>query len=167
VIEVSQHNAEGSYFSPDVDPTAFPSYLRNLYDLRVSIWRRATVSESGGSAREAWNQIGDIPDVLWNTPGEMRCRMSLRLVRRHKDALPPMVAGRAPDRFGVLYCDVTPFLRAGDRVVCLEGPITGTFELRVAPDLSPDLTTIHHLEVQVIEVAQSLTGIFPRTEIDV
>jgi hypothetical protein len=165
VIEVSQHNADGSYFSPDIDSLSFHSFMRNLYDLRVAVLRRATVSESGGSAREVWNQIADIPDVMWDTPGEMWCRLSLRLVRRHKDALPPLVAGRAPDRFGVLYCDVTPFLRAGDRVVCLEGPIAGTFELRVAPDLSPNLTTIHHLEVQVIEVAQSLAGIFPRPEV--
>lgn len=161
VVEVSQKGG-GSYFDPSLDATAFPSFMRPLYDTRVQVLRRVVTSEGAGSARESWPVITDVPDLTWGVPGELWCRLSLRFLRRGKDQPPPLVAGRAPDRIGVLYCDVTPHLLAGDRVRCVEGPTAGTFELRAAPDLSPDLLTIHHLEVQVVEVAQALVGAYPR-----
>lgn len=161
VVEVAQRGG-GSYIAPLPNLAGVTSFMRPLYDTRVRVLRRQVVTEHAGSARESWPAIPDVPDVTWGVPGEMWCRLALRFLRRGKDQPPPVVAGRAPDRIGVLYCDVTPHLRAGDRVRCVQGPIAGTFELRVAPDLSPDLFTVHHLEVQVIETAQSLAGVYPR-----
>jgi hypothetical protein len=36
------------------------------------------------------------------------------------------------------------------------GPVFGTFEMRVIPDVAQDYVGAHHVEVQVIEVSQSL-----------
>lgn len=165
VIEVSQHPSLGSVYDPMIDPSSLFSYMRDLYDTRVEVLRRDTVSTEGGSVREAWQKISDVPDAVLGVPGEMLCRLSIGLLRPGKDQPPPLVAGRAPDRVGVLYCDATRNLHAGDRVRCLSGPVTGTFEVRVMPDLDSDFSSIHHLEVQVIETSQQLAGIFPRTEV--
>jgi hypothetical protein len=45
---------------------------------------------------------------------------------------------------------------AGDRLRCVAGPVFGTFEIRVVPDPAQDYVGTHHIEVQVIEVAQAL-----------
>jgi hypothetical protein len=41
-------------------------------------------------------------------------------------------------------------------VRCVAGPIFGTFEVRLIPDVAQDLTGAHHAEVQVIECSQVL-----------
>jgi hypothetical protein len=82
-------------------------------------------------------------------------------VRPGKDAPMPLVAGRAPDRVGTLFCDPTPHLKAGDRIHAIDGPVTGTFEIRAIPDVAVGFGIGHHMEVQLIEVAQELTGVFP------
>jgi hypothetical protein len=74
----------------------------------------------------------------------------------------PLAAGRAPDRVGVLFCDMPadvnglPLIKAGDRFQMVSGPVAGTFEVRQVPEAAQDFLGAHHAEFQVIEVAQSL-----------
>lgn len=102
----------------------------------------------------SWAPYGDARDSI-------RCRLDLTFVRPGKDILPAIEAGKAPDRIGVLFADPKCGLRAGDRIVATAGPITGIFEIRAIPDLAQDYFTAHHMEVQIIETAQQLDGIFP------
>ena len=70
----------------------------------------------------------------------------------------PVEAGRAPDRVGVLFCSLDVPLRAGDRVVTVEGPITGAFEIRAVPEQALNYVGAHHQEVQVVEAVQDLVA---------
>ena len=90
------------------------------------------------------------------------CRLDMNFIRPGKDVLPAPVAGRAPDRMGLLITYPYAPLRAGDRVVAIpneqgEIPVEGTFELRVKPDEVVGYSARHHLEIQVIETGQELT----------
>lgn len=155
VTEVAQRPS-ASYVEPSI-PVA-QSALRHLYASRAEVLERQTVDPQAGT--DAWVKRTEILDPTC-APGELMCRLDLGFVRPGKDQLPAIVAGRAADRVGVLFCDITPYLRAGDRLRCIGGDITGTFEIRVVPDLAPNLAQVHHLEVQIVEVAQALAGVFP------
>jgi hypothetical protein len=155
VVEVNQAPT-GTHAPADFDYQLYPSYIRSLYATRAEVLRLSLSSPSAGSAQSSWTKVMDMVDPLLGTPGELLCRINTSFLRPGKDQPVPIVAGRAPDRVGVLYADLTPFLKAGDRVHCLEGDVYGTFELRVTPDLAPNVMSIGHLEVQVIEVSQSL-----------
>lgn len=155
VIEVAQVG-DDSYL--DAPITMGPSAIRHLYASTVEVLERVVVDSSTGASQ--WVVRDEVLDSL-QPPGRMRCRLDLGFVRPGKDQLPAPVAGRAVDRIGVLFCDATPNLRAGDRVRCVEGDVTGTFEVRVVPDVAQALAVGHHIEVQVVEVAQSLAGVYP------
>lgn len=158
VVEVSQRPV-GTYV-----PTDFyvPSRMRHLYASRVVVLRKFEQDRAHGTARDAWRQIEDVADVELGTPGEMMCRLDLQFRRVGKDQPLPVVAGRAQDRVGTLFCDVTPNLRAGDRLRCIAGDVEGTFEIRAIPDLAPNLISVHHMEVQIIEVSQIMTNVVTR-----
>lgn len=125
-----------------------------MYASHVEVYRNQ-ISTVNGSMRSAWQKISETTDPLLGIPGEMKCRIDLGFMRPGKDQPSAQVAGRAPDRMGVLLCDPTPYLKAGYIVRCKYGPITGTFEIKTIPDTAVDYSSAHHLEVQVIEVAQS------------
>lgn len=131
--------------------------LRSMYSSVVEIYenRMAIVN---GSMTASWQKITSMADPVHGILGEMQCRADLGFLRPGKDAPSPIVAGRAPDRVGVLVCDPTPFLKAGQRIRFKSGPYTGTFELKTWPDPAADLSAVHHLEVQIVEVAQSAAG---------
>jgi len=88
------------------------------------------------------------------------CRLDLNFVRPGKDILPAPVAGKAPDRIGVLFTFAHAPLKAGHRLTAIPHPDTGafpvqgTFEIRVVPDQAIAFAVAHHIEVQIIEVAQ-------------
>lgn len=131
--------------------------LRSMYSSVAEVFEnRMTVVN--GSMRTSWEKVADVVDPKHNIPGEMKCRADLGFLRPGKDAPSPIVAGRAPDRVGVLICDPTPFLKAGQRIRFKSGPFTGTFELKAWPDPAADFSSVHHLEVQIVEVAQSAAG---------
>lgn len=131
--------------------------LRSMYSSVVEIFEnRMTVVN--GSMRTSWEKVTDMVDPLHGIAGEMKCRADLGFLRPGKDAPSPIVAGRAPDRVGVLACDNTPFLKAGQRIRFKSGPFKGTFELKAWPDPAADFSDVHHLEVQIVEVAQSAAG---------
>jgi hypothetical protein len=88
--------------------------------------------------------------------GEMKCRLDLIFLRPGKDAPAPIVAGRTPDRTGVMYCSYTPELKAGQIIRVVSGPfLHATFLLKMRPDEAQDFNGTHHIEVQVHEIAQA------------
>jgi hypothetical protein len=113
-------------------------------------------SEFGMSV--SWAVVPDIVDLQLDQPGMLACRLAIGYLRPGKDQLPPLVAGRPQDRYGVAYYDpVTsggvPLVKAGDRLLCVSGPISGTWEIRNIPDQLQGYGLAAHVEVQVVEVA--------------
>lgn len=137
--------------------------MRHLYNSRAEI-HRLSGALVDGTPTLTWSKIAETPDPILNTAGELMCRLDLNYVRPGKDQPMPVVAGRAPDRVGLLMFDTTSVVKAGDRVHMLTGPIVGTFEIRVIPDPAVGFAAAHHMEVQVVEVAQQLPGLFPSAQ---
>lgn len=94
----------------------------------------------------------------------VRCRLDLLFMRTGKDAPAPQEAGRAPDRIGVLFYDPSIPIKAGDIIEMISGPVTGSFEIPSIPDVIQGYATAHHIEVQVREVNQDLTGQWPAAD---
>lgn len=136
--------------------------LRMFYTSACQVLRNVPQLDDSGGMTLGWTPVTDIVDPELDQPGLLQCRLDLQLVRPGKDAPAPLAAGRAPDRVGVAFFDLAagpdgaPLVRAGDRLECVAGPVYGTFEIRVVPDVAQDLTGGHHVEVQVIEVSQML-----------
>jgi hypothetical protein len=130
------------------------SGIRHLYISRAEV-QRLQLTFVNGSAINQWAKLTEMVDSELGVAGELMCRLDLNFVRPGKDQPSALVAGRAIDRVGVLFCDYTSVLLAGDRLKMLSGPISGTFELKATPDGAVDFSTVHHLEVQVVEVAPS------------
>jgi hypothetical protein len=126
--------------------------MRHLYNTRVEV-SRLTVTMQSGAATQTWQKLDAIVDPYLDVPGEMMCRIDLIFQRPGKDQPMPLVAGRAPDRVGLMFFD--PII-TGDRFHILDGPVQGTFEIRTMPDPAQQFGMLaHHMEVQVIEVAQN------------
>lgn len=136
--------------------------LAAFYTSTVQVLRMNETLQAGGGMTMSWQPVTDIIDPVVDQPGMMKCRIDLTYLRPGKDQPPAYVAGRAPDRVGVAYFNLSadasgiPFVRAADRLQCVAGPIFGTFELRLIPDVAQDATGASHCEVQVIEVSQQL-----------
>lgn len=139
-----------------------PSALRALYNSTAVVLRLTSVFQNDGTFIANWGAVSTIVDPYLDTPGQLACRLDLGFIRPGKDQPPAMVAGRPPDRVGVLYCDLMtdengiPLVLAGDRIQMVTGPIFGTFEIRTIPDVAQAYAGAHHVEVQVVEVDQSL-----------
>ena len=139
-----------------------PSAMRGLYSSVVQVARLTPSFNDQGGMNLTWQVITGFPDPYLGTAGQMACRLDIGFTRPGKDQLAPLVAGRPPDRVGVCYYDIVsddtgvPVVRAGDRLTCIQGPIFGTWSIRNIPDVAQDYTGGHHIEVQVIEVSQSL-----------
>lgn len=135
--------------------------LRTLYRSIAQVYRLSAVMDRG-SADLSWQPVTDTLDPWLGLPGQLMCRVDLQFVRRGIDQPMPVIAGRSPDRIGVMFCDPAydasgkPLLKAGDRFAMVAGPVTGNFEVRVVPDVAIDFVGAHHLEFQVIEVAEAL-----------
>ncbi len=134
--------------------------MRHLFNSRAEVLRLSG-ELIAGTPTLSWPKTTDIVDPVLGVPGELMCRLDLNYVRPGKDQPMPVVAGRAPDRIGVLFYTVTGNVKAGDRVRMLSGPVTGTFEIRVIPDPAVGFSAAHHMEVQVVEVAAPPAGMFP------
>jgi hypothetical protein len=136
--------------------------MRMFYTSLCQVLRLDPALGSGGAMTLAWDQVETIVDPVLNQPGLLACRLDLTFLRPGKDQPAPIVAGRAPDRVGVCYFDLAadaervPLVKAGDRLLCTAGPIFGTFEIRLIPDVAQDMIGAHHVEVQVVEVSQML-----------
>lgn len=130
-----------------------------MYLYTVEVYQ-TEITMDKGSMKTSWVKSTEMIDPLHGIPGEMRCRIDFGYLRPGKDAPSPITAGRAPDRVGVMVFDYTPHVRAGHRLRIKSGPMTGTYELKANPDPAVGYGSVHHLEVQVVEVAQSAVG-FP------
>lgn len=125
--------------------------MEHLYASEVKVQRLQLVVQSGRTAIHDWvDQTG----VL----ASFRCRIDLNFVRPGKDAPPALNAGVATNRFGLLFCSASIPLQAGDRIVTLSGPVSGTFEIKAIPDTAQDFGSAHHIEVQIFETNQTLSG---------
>lgn len=137
-----------------------PTPLRSLYRSRVQVLRLSPSLTPSGGMSVSWGPLTSILDRTLDEPGYMWCRLDIGFLRPGRDAPAPLVAGRAPDRVGVCYFDPVTgssgatLVQAGDRLVCVEGPVAGTWEIRVPPDAALDYAGVHHVEVQVMEVAR-------------
>lgn len=136
--------------------------MRALYNSVARVIRLTPTLGENGAMAAAWNDVSDVVDNFINLPGLLACRLDLQFVRRGLDQPQPLVAGRAPDRYGVVFFDLAaspsgvPYVKSGDRLVMVSGPIIGTFDLRVVPDVAQDFLGAHHVETQAVEVAQAL-----------
>lgn len=135
--------------------------MRAWYKSLVAVYR-LKMKVINGSPTLTWNQLTTVIDPFVEIPGQMMCRLDLGFVKRG-DLPMPVGAGRAPDRNGTVFFDAIlqpgsaqPFVLAGDRLLCLSGPIQGTFEIRTIPTAAIGISGAHHIEVQVFEVAQSI-----------
>jgi len=146
-------------FTPKIPP---PGPQRALYRSVVQVMRLTPAFVPGGSMSVSWGVIPDMVDPYWGVPGQMQCRLDLQFTRPGKDVQMPLVAGRAPDRVGLLFFDLVPddqgrlLIKAGDRIVMVSGPVTGTFQLNQIPEPAQDYIGAHHGETQVVEVSQAL-----------
>lgn len=141
------------------------SMVRGLYASVVQVLRLTPTATAQGGMSVVWAPITDIVDFVLDTPGMLGCRLAIGYLRPGKDQLPPLVAGRPQDRVGVIYYDPVvdisgvPLVKAGDKFLCVSGPISGTWEMRNTPDQLQGYNGADHAEAQVIEVAvQSLPG---------
>jgi len=128
--------------------------MRHLFSSRVEILEAITDIVDGARV-QAWNKSTANFDATC-APGEMKCRLDLIFLRPGKDQPAPIVAGRSPDRTGVMYCSYTPALQSGQIIKVLSGPYTGaSFLLKMRPDEAQAFSKTHHIEVQVFEVNQA------------
>ncbi len=129
--------------------------MRHLFHTRAEVLRLSQ-ERRNGVPELTWQKVHTIVDRTLGVAGELKCRIDLSFQRPGKDQPMPVVAGRAPDRVGLMFLSATRHILAGDRIRCLAGPISGTFEIRAMPDVAADFFVAHHMEVQIIEVAQDM-----------
>jgi hypothetical protein len=136
--------------------------MRALYNSVAQVIRLTPTLGVNGAMTTTWAPLTAIVDSFINLPGLLACRLDLQFVRRGVDQPQPIVAGRAPDRVGVVFFDLAtdqnniPLILAGDRLVMQSGPIVGTFDLRVIPDVAQDYLGAHHVETQAVEVSMAM-----------
>jgi hypothetical protein len=128
--------------------------MRHLFASTVEILESVTDVVDGARV-QTWAKSGAVFDPTC-AAGEMKCRLDLIFLRPGKDAPAAVVAGRTPDRTGVMFCSYTPSLRGGQIIRVISGPFTGSsFLLKMRPDEAQAFSGTHHIEVQVNEVAQT------------
>jgi hypothetical protein len=125
------------------------SDIRHWYDSRVSVYRK-----SNGR----YVKLTSMVDTQVDVAGEMMCFLAIGVTRPGVEV--PIVAGRAPDRVGVLFCDFSHELQAEDRIKVIAGPNPGIFEVLQRPDIAQSLSYARHMEVDIIECAKSTAGTF-------
>lgn len=134
--------------------------MEPLFNSAVRVERLQLVVTDGIPAMQ-YVQATDPDPALNDMLQFLKCRLDMNFVREGKDAIPAPVAGRAPDRVGVLFTYAYAPLKAGDRLVAIPNeqgrtPVDGTFEIRTIPDKAIDYSDAHHIEVQIIETGQEL-----------
>lgn len=139
--------------------------MRHLYLSRMEVLRLSGTLIDGAPVMR-YDKVQSMVDPNLTVPGEIMGRLDLTFLRPGKDQPMPIVAGRAPDRIGVFFFDVGCDIRAGDRLRCINNTVNGTFEVRTVPEQAFAYSAAHHMEVQLIEVAQSLAGVFPGANVE-
>jgi hypothetical protein len=144
-------------------PFAIASPLRVHYLSLVQVMR-LKMKVTNGSPTLTWSELPDVVDPFVSIPGQMMANLQLGFIRRG-DMPMPITAGAAAQRQGVVLFDAAlspetgaPYVLAGDRLYCIGGPITGTFEIRSVPQAAISFGGVHHIECQIWEVAKSLAS---------
>lgn len=150
------------YLAP-YSPRFVLSPMRGLYRSLVQVYRLVPVLGSGGALTMSWQPVTDVLDpYLPDKPGQMYCRLDVGFMRPGKDQPQPFAAGKAPDRVALVFFDPATdqsgrsLVKSNDRLTCLAGPVYGTWEFRLIPEVAQDFLGAHHMECQVVEVAQAL-----------
>lgn len=127
--------------------------MNHLYSSVIKV-QRLTKTRTNGMTETTW--------VDQSAPlNAVRCRLDLNFLRPGKDVPPAHEAGVAPNRIGVMFCAAGLPLRAGDRIVTVSGPVSGTFDIETLPDEAVGFSAAHHIEVQIVESVQKLEGKWP------
>lgn len=134
--------------------------MDHLFNSAVRV-ERLQLTVVGGEAIMDYAQATDEDPALNDMLQFLKCRLDMNFIRQGKDIPPAPVAGRAPDRIGVMFTSAYAPIRAGDRIIAIpneqnEIPVAGTFEIRAIPDEAVGFASRHHIEVQVIETGQEL-----------
>lgn len=128
--------------------------MRHLFNTQVEVLEAITEVVDGARV-QTWQKSSSNFDSSC-PPGELRCRLDLVFLRPGKDAPAPVVAGRTPDRTGIMYCSYTSELQGGQIIKVVSGPYLGaSFLIKMPPDAAQDFNGPHHIEVQVFEVNQA------------
>ena len=136
VVEMAAPSSMGTDSLTEYSPSA----MRHLYESVLEVYRDGVL-------------LTTVVDAVLGTPGQLQCRLAMGYVRPGRDLPLEITAGRSADRDGLLFCDYTTNLQAGDHIKAISGPHAGVFELRTRPDGAKGYGTVHHLEVPYIEVA--------------
>jgi hypothetical protein len=123
--------------------------VQHLFNCSVEVLRLRQVFDSGQ------------PRYDWQLTTTLRCRVDVSFVRPGKTMPLVIEAGRAPDRSAVAFFSAADglLLRAGDRLRCIVGPISGTWSVDEIPDVIAGYSAAHHVEVGLKEVAQAVSGV--------
>jgi hypothetical protein len=144
--------------------------MEHLFNSAVRVERMDLVVTDGDAVMD-YAQATDEDPALDAMLQFLKCRLDMNFIRQGKDLPPAPVAGRAPDRIGVMFTYPYAPIKAGDRIIAIENeqgeiPVVGTFEIRYIPDEAVGFASRHHIEVQIIEVGQALTaGNWPAEEL--
>jgi hypothetical protein len=142
------------------------SWGRHLYASRVAIFRLGGGAWKDGAPTYGYEKISQVVDYVLGVPGEMMCRIDLQWTRPGKMQPMPTEAGNPPSRMGTLFFDPylisdADYIRAGDYIQTISGPINGTFEIRITPEPALFINKIDHMECEIVEVAKQSTNLFP------
>lgn len=131
--------------------------MEHLFASKVQLLR-PTQSFVNGQMRVSWDPVSVKVGRKMRTEFYMRIDLTFQPARPGQ----PLVieAGTTPDREGTGWANpqVGMQMKPGDRVLCVGGPITGTFSIEDMPDQVGDFDTLHHIEVGLKEVAQAVDG---------
>lgn len=135
--------------------------MDHLYNSVVRV-KRLRLDVTDGVPSMTYQQATDSDPVANDLLKSLPCRIDMNFIRPGKDIPPAPVAGKAPDRVGLLITYPYAPLRAGDLIETIpnafgEFPVSGSFEIRAIPDEVVGYSSRHHLEVQVIETGQEIT----------
>lgn len=101
--------------------------------------------------------VDGIPTMTWTEVAtNLRCFLDLNFIRRGKDPMWTPEAGRPSDRSGVLFVMGKAPVKSGQRVKMTKGPV-GTFLIEGAVDEAWVPTSMHHIEVGVVEVPKQIS----------
>ena len=135
--------------------------MQHLFNSAFRVERLQFVVTDGTPIMD-YAQATDTDPALNDMLQFLKARLDMNFIRQGKDIPEAPVAGRAPDRIGVLFTSPYAPLKAGDRLVAIPNeqgkiPVPGIFDIRVMPDVAIDFSDAHHIEVQVTETAQELS----------
>lgn len=130
--------------------------MRHLFNSYVRVEMMDTVRGDDGRVRSDWVPVTTGNERMDKRLAYLNCRLDLSWLRPGKDVPQAQNAGKAPDRFGVMFLDGDVPLRAGYRIVTVPNPdgtmpVTGTFEIKTIPDEIIGYYALHHKEVQIVE----------------